>query len=116
MSGAPARRERLSVGDLVEVESCDDGFEGCFCEAVISKQLKSKLMPDQRQLRMYFLRSRSHLHIGRDCLIVARKTFVSLAIPPATRLIQSFLARSRYEVRYTRLTGARGKPILEAVC
>lgn len=116
MSGAPARRERLSVGDLVEVESCDDGFEGCFCEAVISKQLKSKLMPDQRQLRMYFLRSRSHLHIGRDCLIVARKAFVSLAIPPSTRLIQSFLARSRYEVRYTRLTGARGKPILEAVC
>ena len=27
-----ARKERLLVGDLVEVESCDDGFEGCFCE------------------------------------------------------------------------------------
>ena len=52
------------MGDLVEVESCDDGFEGCFCEAVISKQLKSKLMPDGRQLRMHFLRPRSHFRIG----------------------------------------------------
>ncbi len=42
-------------------------------QAVINKQLKSKLMPDGRQLRMY-------------------------------------------EVRYTRLSGARGKPIVEAVC
>jgi hypothetical protein len=42
-------------------------------QAVINKQLKSKLMPDGRQLRMY-------------------------------------------EVRYTRLSGARGKPIVESVC
>ena len=68
-----ARRDRLLMGDLVEVESCDDGFEGCFCEATVNKQLRSKALPDGRQLRMY-------------------------------------------EVRYSRLVGARGKPILEAVC
>ena len=76
MSGTakpPEQRDRLLMGDLVEVESCDDGFEGCFCEGAINKQLRSKVMPDGRQLRMY-------------------------------------------EVRYTRLMGARGKPILEAVC
>eukprot|EP01043_Picozoa_sp_COSAG02_P002597 COSAG02_NODE_60_length_43475_cov_59.494582_25_plen_90_part_00 len=32
MSKKEPRKERLLVGDLVEVESCDDGFEGCFCE------------------------------------------------------------------------------------
>ena len=62
-----ARRDRLLMGDLVEVESCDDGFEGCFCEATVNKQLRSKALPDGRQLRMY-------------------------------------------EVRYSRLVGARGKP------
>lgn len=36
-----ARRDRLLMGDLVEVESCDDGFEGCFCEATV-KQMRFK--------------------------------------------------------------------------
>ena len=70
---AKGRADRLVSGDPVEVESCDDGFEGCFCEATIAGSKPSKVLPDGGKLRMY-------------------------------------------EVRYTRLIGARNKPILESVC
>ena len=30
------------LGERVEVESADDGFEGCWCEAIVTKQLRSK--------------------------------------------------------------------------
>ena len=51
-----AEPEALFAGDLVEVKSCDDGFEGCWCEAVVSKQvgrLGSKLQGDAQSTRMY---------------------------------------------------------------
>ena len=54
-----AEPEALFAGDLVEVKSCDDGFEGCWCEAVVSKQvgrLGSKLQGDAQSTRMYEVR------------------------------------------------------------
>ena len=30
------------LGERVEVESADDGFEGCWCEAMVTKQLRTK--------------------------------------------------------------------------
>ena len=35
-------REEFFAGDSVEVESVDDFFEGCWCEAVILKQVRSR--------------------------------------------------------------------------
>eukprot|EP01052_Picozoa_sp_SAG31_P080600 SAG31_NODE_40408_length_281_cov_0.571429_1_plen_54_part_01 len=38
----PASPFLYVLGERVEVESADDGFAGCWCEAMVTKQLRGK--------------------------------------------------------------------------
>jgi hypothetical protein len=79
------------AGDLVEVESIDSGFEGCWCEAVVQRTVN-------------VTGGGGAVPRGGDAAANSNQSNSAAG------------AQILYEVKYTRFVSGAGKPIVEVVC